>query len=165
MRFWVFLPFAPFQIAGAWWFGYALQLGQPWPAVAVAWGMANFGQAPISALALTYLTDSYNEVRHDLLGKSRVQTMLKLSYQVVGDALVSLTFTRNTLSTIFVFSMVPWVNAVGISNVFNTIGAIGAVVLLFSGVFIWKGKHWRHMMRGRYRYYADRQFDPRPIKN
>ena len=62
MRFWVFLPFAPFQIAGAWWFGYALQLGQPWIAVAFAWGLANFGQAPISALALTYLTDSYNEV-------------------------------------------------------------------------------------------------------
>lgn len=63
MRFWVFLPFVPFQIAGAWWFGYALQLGQPWAAVAVAWAMANFGQAPISAIALTYLTDSYNEVR------------------------------------------------------------------------------------------------------
>lgn len=62
MRFWVFLPFIPFQVAGAWWFGYALQLGQAWMAVAVAWAMANFGQAPISAIALTYLTDSYNEV-------------------------------------------------------------------------------------------------------
>ena len=62
MRFWIFLPFIPFQIAGAWWFGYALQDGQSWVAVAVAWGMANFGQAPISAIALTYMTDSYNEV-------------------------------------------------------------------------------------------------------
>ena len=38
-------------------------------------------------------------------------------------------------------------------------------MLLFSGVFIWKGKHWRHIMRNRYKYFADRQFDPRPIKN
>ena len=63
MRFWVFIPFIPFQIAGAWWFGYALDLGQSWVAVAVAYAMANFGQAPISAIALTYMTDSYNEVR------------------------------------------------------------------------------------------------------
>ena len=62
MRFWVFVPFIPFQIAGAWWFGYALQDGQSWVAVAVAWAMANFGQAPISAIALTYMADSYNEV-------------------------------------------------------------------------------------------------------
>ena len=66
MRFWIFLPFVPFQIAGAWWFGYALQDGESWVAVAVAWAMANFGQAPISAIALTYLTDSYNEVRTNL---------------------------------------------------------------------------------------------------
>ena len=62
MRFWVFIPFIPFQIAGAWWFGYALQDGQSWVAVAVSFAMANFGQAPISAIALTYMTDSYNEV-------------------------------------------------------------------------------------------------------
>lgn len=62
MRFWIFLPFIPFQIAGAWWFGYALQYGQSWVAVAIAFAMASFGQAPISAIALTYLTDSYNEV-------------------------------------------------------------------------------------------------------
>ena len=66
MRFWIFLPFVPFQIAGAWGFGYALQDGESWVAVAVAWAMANFGQAPISAIALTYLTDSYNEVRTNL---------------------------------------------------------------------------------------------------
>lgn len=61
--------------------------------------------------------------------------------------------------------MVPWVNAIGISNVFNTIGSIGATVLLFCIVFIWKGKHWRYLNANRYRFWADRQFDPRPIKN
>ena len=30
MRFWVFLPFVPFAIAGAFWFGNALDSGAPW---------------------------------------------------------------------------------------------------------------------------------------
>lgn len=85
--------------------------------------------------------------------------------QIVGDALVGLTFVRNMLSTIFVFAMVPWVSSVGMANVFNTIGAIGLVVLLFAFAFIWRGKHWRFVCAKRYKYYAARQFEPRPIKN
>lgn len=77
---------------------------------------------------------------------------------------MALTFSRNTLSTVFVFAMTPWIAAVGMSNVFNTIGAIGSAVLLFAFMFIWKGKHWRFQHAKRYRYYAARQFDPRPIK-
>lgn len=62
MRLWIFVPFIPFQVAGAFWFGYALQGGQSWVAVAWAWGICNFGSAPISSIALTYMTDAYNEV-------------------------------------------------------------------------------------------------------
>lgn len=62
MRLWVFVPFIPFQVAGAFWFGYALQGGQSWVAVAFAWGICSFGSAPISSIALTYMTDAYNEV-------------------------------------------------------------------------------------------------------
>lgn len=78
---------------------------------------------------------------------------------------MALTFSRNTLSTIFVFAMTPWIGAVGIANVFNTIGVIGLVVLLFAFVFLWKGKVWRHRNAQRYKYFATRQFDPRPIDN
>lgn len=62
MRLWVFVPFIPFQVAGAFWFGYALQDGESWVAVAWAWGICSFGSAPISSIALTYMTDAYNEV-------------------------------------------------------------------------------------------------------
>lgn len=62
MRLWMFVPFIPFQVAGAFWFGYALQGGQSWIGVAFAWGICNFGAAPISSIALTYMTDAYNEV-------------------------------------------------------------------------------------------------------
>ncbi|KAI1372760.1 MFS general substrate transporter [Hypoxylon crocopeplum] len=144
MRLWVLVPFIIPALGGPFWFGYALQGGQSWVSVAFATAVTHFGQAPISSVTLTYMLDAYNEI--------------------VGDALVALTFSRNTLSTVFVFAMTPWIAAVGMSNVFNTIGAIGAAVLLFSFVFIWKGKEWRFQHAQRYRYYASRQFDPRPIK-
>ncbi|KAK5110059.1 hypothetical protein LTR62_006303 [Meristemomyces frigidus] len=143
MRFWVFLPFIPFQLAGAWWFGYGLADGASWAQVAVAYGVCNFGSAPLQAIALTYMLDAYNDI--------------------IGDALTGLTFLRNLFSTIFVFAMPAWAAAVGIPNVFNTIGAIGSVILCFAGVFIWKGKQLRVRTAGTYRYYAVRQFDARPI--
>lgn len=62
MRIWIFVPFIPFQIAGTFWFGYALQDGQSWLAIAWAWGLCGFGSAPILSIALTYMTDAYNEV-------------------------------------------------------------------------------------------------------
>jgi len=143
MRFWVFLPFIPFQLAGAWWFGYALSNGRPWSQVAVSYLISNIGSAPIQSLALTYMLDAYNDI--------------------IGDALTAVTFCRNTMSTIFVFAMPVWISAVGMANVFNTIGAIGVVILSFAAVFIWKGKQWRVRTAKVYKYYADRQFDARPI--
>ncbi|KAK5118159.1 hypothetical protein LTR85_008139 [Meristemomyces frigidus] len=143
MRFWVFLPFIPFQLAGAWWFGYALANGWSWSQVAVAYGVCNFGSAPLQSLALTYMLDAYNDI--------------------IGDALTALTTVRNTFSTIFVFAMPAWIAGVGMANVFNTIGAIGVVILCFAGFFVWRGKHLRVRTAKVYKYYADRQFEARPI--
>ena len=145
MRLWILVVFIPFQVAGPFWFGHALQEGQSWVSVAFAQGVCQFGQAPISSAMLTYMLDAYNEI--------------------VGDALVALTFSRNTLSTVFVFAMTPWIKRVGMSNVFNTIGAIGVAVLMFAFVFIWRGKDWRHRTAGTYRHFAARQFASRPIKD
>ncbi|SMR49038.1 unnamed protein product [Zymoseptoria tritici ST99CH_1E4] len=142
-RFYLFVPFVPFQLAGAWWFGYALNNGSSWEQVAVAYGVCNFGMGPLQSVALTYMLDAYNEI--------------------VGDALTALTFVRNTFSTIFVFAMPAWIAAVGIANVFNMIGAFGAVILLFSVLFIWKGKQLRVRTAKVYRYYASRQFEGRPL--
>ena len=72
--------------------------------------------------------------------------------------MTAVTFLRNTFSTIFVFGMPAWTAAVGIPNVFNTIGAIGLCILSFAAFFIWKGKHLRFTAAKTYRYYAERQF-------
>jgi MFS family permease len=59
-RFYCFLPFVPFQCAGAWYFAYALADGRHWAHVAVAYGICNFGSAPLMSIALTYMLDAYN---------------------------------------------------------------------------------------------------------
>ena len=143
MRFWVFLPFVPFQVAGAWWFGYALNNGWAWSQVAIAFGLCNFGSAPLQSIALTYMLDAYNEI--------------------IGDALTALTFVRNTFSTIFVFAMPAWIAGVGMARVFDTIGAIGVFILSFAAFFIWKGKYLRIKTAKAYRHYAALQFEARPI--
>ena len=56
------VPFIPFLPLGAFIFGFGLDKGWGWPVIAVAYGVSNFGSAPISSIALTYITDSYAEV-------------------------------------------------------------------------------------------------------
>jgi MFS family permease len=59
-RFYCFLPFIPFQCGGAWYFANALTDGRHWSHIAVAYGICNFGTAPLQSLALTYMLDAYN---------------------------------------------------------------------------------------------------------
>ncbi|KAK5129231.1 hypothetical protein LTR08_003734 [Meristemomyces frigidus] len=143
MRLWVMVPFVLFLPLGAFVFGYGLNNGWSWPVIAIAYAISNFGSAPISSIALTYITDSYTEI--------------------VGDSLVGVTFTRNLLSTIFVFALSPWIASVGMANVYVTIGVIGIAVLSFVFVFIWKGKQFRRNSAKRYRWYAERQYGARSI--
>lgn len=81
----------------------------------------------------------------------------------MADALVSVTFTRNALSTIFVFAVSPWIANVGMKNVFITINVLGTVVFLGIFGFIYYGKSMRAMTATRYRYYAERQFEARQV--
>lgn len=62
MRLWVMIPFIPFVPAGAFMFGFGLADGSSWLLVAFGYAFCNFGTAPISSIALTYITDSYTEV-------------------------------------------------------------------------------------------------------
>ena len=59
--------FAPFVPAGAILYACALERGWSWVAVGGGYLMCNFGGAPVSAVALTYVTDSYSEVCHVVL--------------------------------------------------------------------------------------------------
>ncbi|MCJ1281620.1 hypothetical protein MMC26_000940 [Xylographa opegraphella] len=143
MRLWVIVAFIPFVPAGLFMFGIGLNNGSSWPVVAIGYGLASFGTLPASSLSLTYLTDAYTEI--------------------VGDALVGVTFTRNLLATIFVFVLTPWIANMGIKNVFIIIGVLVTAVLLGTFIFIYYGKKFRVKFAGRYRYYAARQYQSRPV--
>lgn len=64
MRLWLILAFVPFIAIGLLTFGLGLANGQPWWVLSLGLGIAAFGTTPANGLSLTYLTDSYNEVRH-----------------------------------------------------------------------------------------------------
>jgi MFS family permease len=62
MRLWAMVPFVLFVPFGALLFGIGLDRGLPWPALAMGSAISQFGTAPISTVALTYITDSYTDV-------------------------------------------------------------------------------------------------------
>lgn len=63
MRLWLILAFVPFIAIGLLTFGLGLANGQPWWVLSLGLGIAAFGTTPANGLSLTYLTDSYTEVR------------------------------------------------------------------------------------------------------
>ncbi|KAJ4330796.1 hypothetical protein N0V87_009691 [Didymella glomerata] len=141
MRLWLLLAFAPFFPAGILMFGYGLGLGLSWPIVAVGMGMFSLAMPPMCSVALTYLTDSYTDI--------------------IADAVVGVTFTRNVISTIFVFALTPWVTRVGLHNVMLTFALITVLALASTGMFIKFGKQWRIKTAQRYRVFSQRQMDTR----
>ncbi|KAH6873807.1 major facilitator superfamily domain-containing protein [Thelonectria olida] len=143
MRLWVMAAFTPFVPLGMILFGVGLTKGWEWPVIAIGYGMCSFGTAPAGTIALTYITDAYTEI--------------------VGDAMVSVTFTRNLSSTVFLFALPPWIAAAGLSSVYITIGVLLTAILLGSGIFIVFGKRFRYRFRHAYRHFSRRQFEPRVV--
>ena len=76
---------------------------------------------------------------------------------------MGVTFTRNIISTVFVFVLTPWIAGMGLKNVFIIIGVLITAVLLGTFVFIYYGKTLRVKSTKRYRYYAARQYESRPV--
>ena len=143
MRLWLIVAFTPFVPAGIFMFGIGLNNGAPWPVIAIGFAMSNFGTVPASSLSLTYLTDAYTEI--------------------VGDALVGVSFTRNIFATILVFALTPWIAGMGIKGVYIILGIFVTVVMLSTFIFIYFGKRFRVRYADRYRYFAARQFESRPV--
>ncbi|KAJ5747043.1 serine/threonine kinase 16 [Penicillium nucicola] len=137
-RLWCIVPFLPFVPVGALLFGIGLNNDVSWPVIAVGLALYNVGIAPINTIMITYLTDSYQDI--------------------IGDAVVGVTLSRNTFSTVFIFALSPWIAKMGLQNVFIVILVIVCALLMFVGVFIRYGKSFREFSAARYEYYAARQY-------
>ncbi|OQE36331.1 hypothetical protein PENCOP_c012G03271 [Penicillium coprophilum] len=136
MRLWILLVFSPLVPAGTLLFGYSLGHTQPWHFVAIGYALYGLAMGPISSTSLTYLTDAYTNI--------------------VADSLAGVTFLRNLFATIFVFAVTPWTAAVGIGNVFLTIGVLMSIILIPGTIaFLYYGKRIRHWTTDRYHRYSD----------
>lgn len=79
----------------------------------------------------------------------------------MADSVVAITVTRNLVATAFVFAIEPWIEGIGMKNVFVMLGVLIAVILASVFVFIFFGRKFRVMSAPRYRKFSAKQFDSR----
>lgn len=78
--------------------------------------------------------------------------------QILGDALVGVVFVRNAISTGLIFAIPPWIDAMGVYNMFAICAVLAAVIALTCLPLIVWGRKWRILLTGRYQKYAERQY-------
>ncbi|PYH92045.1 hypothetical protein BO71DRAFT_432269 [Aspergillus ellipticus CBS 707.79] len=76
--------------------------------------------ALISNISLSWLTDCYRDI--------------------VGDALVAMAFVRTGLATVIVFALTPWINTIGLENMFICSACISLALMLLIIPMIYWGK-------------------------
>lgn len=111
--------------AGCFLYGIGAAHGIHWVGLAFGLGMicATF---PIgSAIAINYIIDSYKEVS--------------------GMGLVTMILIRNTMGFGFSYAVTPWLTAVGVQNLYISIGCIGAFFWALPLVWIAFGKRMRKL--------------------
>ncbi|KAI0399251.1 major facilitator superfamily domain-containing protein [Xylaria palmicola] len=92
-------------------FGWSADVGDPWIAPTVFFGVVSFGCSLGSTTAITFCVDSYR--------------------QYAGEALVTLNFSKNVLhGLVFSFFVTGWLKSDGAKTVFVWIGIIQLIVLL-----------------------------------
>jgi hypothetical protein len=81
-----------------------------------------------------------------------------MNHQILGDALTSVVFVRNIISTALVFAITPWMAGMGVYNMFVLLGCLSiAVALTCVPLMIW-GRTWRARLAGRYEHFAAMQY-------
>lgn len=120
--------------AGIWIYGYTTARGDSWIIPCVGTAFFAFGCSSICTLSLSYVIDCYREV--------------------VGDALVGVTFFRNAASAGIVFAITPWIESIGFTNTITSVGCLALAILLTTVPIIIWGKKWRTQSAEKYAYYS-----------
>ncbi|CAG8886254.1 unnamed protein product [Penicillium egyptiacum] len=138
MRLWLLVAFIPWIPAGLMMAGCGFHYSLPWPIIAVGFGAASLGVAPANSIALTYVTDAYTEI--------------------LGDAMVGITFFRNLPSMVLPFFLLSWIHRMGLLNVYIIVAVLSTAIFMITLIFIYYGKKIRAASANRYRWFASRQF-------
>ncbi|KAF4539041.1 MFS transporter [Lasiodiplodia theobromae] len=130
MRLWIALPSIVLTPLALFLYGFSLVDGRHWIIPCI--GTAAFGVSfsLLGTVSLTYLTDCYREL--------------------VGDALVGVTFMRNALATIIVFALTPWIEAIGLRNMFLNVGCLSFGICLTTIPMMVYGKKMRSLTKEKY---------------
>lgn len=78
--------------------------------------------------------------------------------QILGDALIGVVFVRNAISTGLIFAIPPWINAMGVYDMFVVCAVLAAIIALTCVPLIVWGRRWRVLLAVRYQRFAERQY-------
>lgn len=147
--------------------------GVHWIVLAVAYGIFGVAFIVVTAIALAYLTDCYNDVRFPtictplLYLSSHPPSSHSFSFQqltchfvplqIIGDALVGVVFTRNVFSVIVLFAITPWIEGMGVQNLHVLTACLALAIGLLPVPLLRWGKKARVATADRYRRMALRQ--------
>ncbi|ETS79680.1 hypothetical protein PFICI_09533 [Pestalotiopsis fici W106-1] len=124
MRLWPALPGALFTCGGFLMFGICIAQGRSWVLLALGAGIFGFGFVTCADIALSYLTDSYQNL--------------------IGDAIIGVIFVRNAISVIILFVLTPWIDGLGLEYMFVSCALITLVITLgFPVILLVFGKRMR----------------------
>lgn len=70
---------------------------------------------------------------------------------------MGVSFVRNAIATALIFAIPPWMDGMGVYNMFILLGCLAILVNSPYVLFLIWGKKWRGMTANRYRFYAERQ--------
>ena len=136
-----------------------LPQGMAWQINAVGAAFIGVAIGGCGDISLTYCQDCYQYVSPSpFCATSLFQPSNFSGLQILGDALTSVVFVRNIISTGLVFAITPWIAGMGVYNMFVLLGCLSiAVALTCVPLIIW-GRKWRAQLTGRYESYAMKQY-------
>ncbi|KAL6246098.1 hypothetical protein RBB50_007251 [Rhinocladiella similis] len=137
-RLWLFLIPGFCMPLGLFLYGLTIAKGMPWGINAVGAGFIGAAIGGCGDMALTYCQDCYQ--------------------YILGDALTGVVFVRNVISTGLVFAITPWMNGMGVYNMFVLLGCLSIAVALTSVPFVIWGRTWRVRMAGKYEHFIAKQY-------
>ncbi|KAF5686923.1 HOL1 substrate-H+ antiporter [Fusarium circinatum] len=137
-RLWLFLVPGLCMTIGCLMYGLTIAKGMPWIINAVGSGFIGFAIGGGGDMSLTFLQDSHEHI--------------------IGPALTGVVFVRNVIATGLVFAVTPWMEGMGVYNMYVVLGCIStAVALTCVPMVIW-GRTFRVRLAGKYEYFTNKQY-------
>ncbi|KAG5355550.1 putative MFS-type transporter [Yarrowia sp. C11] len=130
MRLWSLIPANITLTIGLLLFGIPTAHGVHWMVPTLGFAIIMFGFGSSGAIVLTYLLDSYKNI--------------------VADAFIGVIVVRNAFGMIMVFAQTPWIEKVGLQNVYITVACISLIPLGLTIPLIKYGKALRRKSEARY---------------